>query len=303
MHWFCHAGCVPLPAAPPRSGCGDGCWPPGESSAPRSSSASALPAACGTPGRRPRPPRRRPAAAHPLPSHRPAAGRALRPGRRRRHDARDERRRGPGRGLRCSTQRCRSSTCTAAAVDPYDPEDMAVGADGTVWLADTGDNTGTPGHRRADRAASRRHHRAVPAHLSRRRRTTPRRCCWPRTARRTWSPRRCWGPAPCTGPARRSPPAARSRWARCSTVGLHADRDAGRTRGRAGQLMVTGGAVARRRAAPRRCGPTPTPTSGRWPAPTWRGPGRSPVRVPLPESPQGEAISFAADSRAAGRRQ
>ena len=27
-----------------------------------------------------------------------------------------------------------------AAVDPYDPEDMALGADGTVWLADTGDN-------------------------------------------------------------------------------------------------------------------------------------------------------------------
>lgn len=30
-----------------------------------------------------------------------------------------------------------------APVDPYDPEDMAVAADGTVWLADTGDNTGT----------------------------------------------------------------------------------------------------------------------------------------------------------------
>ncbi len=27
-----------------------------------------------------------------------------------------------------------------AAVDPYDPEDMALAADGTVWLADTGDN-------------------------------------------------------------------------------------------------------------------------------------------------------------------
>ena len=28
----------------------------------------------------------------------------------------------------------------SADVDPYDPEDLAVGADGTVWLADTGDN-------------------------------------------------------------------------------------------------------------------------------------------------------------------
>ena len=30
-----------------------------------------------------------------------------------------------------------------AAVDPYDPEDLAVAADGTVWLADTGDNRRT----------------------------------------------------------------------------------------------------------------------------------------------------------------
>src|SRR4051794_14703750 len=37
------------------------------------------------------------------------------------------------------------STCTVvdvrgAAVDPYDPEDLALGADGTIWLSDTGDN-------------------------------------------------------------------------------------------------------------------------------------------------------------------
>ncbi len=30
----------------------------------------------------------------------------------------------------------------SAPVDPYDPEDLALGVDGTVWLADTGDNTG-----------------------------------------------------------------------------------------------------------------------------------------------------------------
>jgi hypothetical protein len=34
-------------------------------------------------------------------------------------------------------------TVHSAAVDPYDPEDMALAVDGTVWLADTGDNTGT----------------------------------------------------------------------------------------------------------------------------------------------------------------
>jgi hypothetical protein len=31
----------------------------------------------------------------------------------------------------------------SAPVDPYDPEDLALAVDGTVWLADTGDNTGT----------------------------------------------------------------------------------------------------------------------------------------------------------------
>ena len=42
-----------------------------------------------------------------------------------------------------------------AAVDPYDPEDLAVAADGTVWLADTGDNNAIRGDGRADRPAAR----------------------------------------------------------------------------------------------------------------------------------------------------
>ena len=47
---------------------------------------------------------------------------------------------------------CQVVDVHTAAVDPYDPEDLAVGADGTVWLADTGDNNAN----RADgRAASR----------------------------------------------------------------------------------------------------------------------------------------------------
>ena len=43
-----------------------------------------------------------------------------------------------------------------AAVDPYDPEDLAVGADGTVWLADTGDNNATRPTVALARAAPRR---------------------------------------------------------------------------------------------------------------------------------------------------
>ena len=38
---------------------------------------------------------------------------------------------------------CAVVTVHSAPVDPYDPEDMALAVDGTVWLADTGDNTGT----------------------------------------------------------------------------------------------------------------------------------------------------------------
>ena len=35
---------------------------------------------------------------------------------------------------------CQVTGVHTADVDPYDPEDLAVGPDGTVWLADTGDN-------------------------------------------------------------------------------------------------------------------------------------------------------------------
>jgi hypothetical protein len=35
---------------------------------------------------------------------------------------------------------CQVVDVHSAPVDPYDPEDLALGSDGTVWLADTGDN-------------------------------------------------------------------------------------------------------------------------------------------------------------------
>ena len=38
--------------------------------------------------------------------------------------------------------RCRVVDVQTRALDPYDPEDLAVGRDGTVWVADTGDNHG-----------------------------------------------------------------------------------------------------------------------------------------------------------------
>ena len=42
---------------------------------------------------------------------------------------------------------CQVADVHTAAVDPYDPEDLAVAADGTVWLADTGDNDADPARR------------------------------------------------------------------------------------------------------------------------------------------------------------
>jgi hypothetical protein len=38
---------------------------------------------------------------------------------------------------------CAVVTVHSAPVDPYDPEDLALAVDGTLWLADTGDNTGS----------------------------------------------------------------------------------------------------------------------------------------------------------------
>jgi len=38
---------------------------------------------------------------------------------------------------------CRVVDVRSVPVDPYDPEDLSMAADGTLWLADTGDNVGT----------------------------------------------------------------------------------------------------------------------------------------------------------------
>ena len=79
----------------------------------------------------------------------------------RRPDAGHERRRRPGRRSSCSTPAARSSTCTRAAVDPYDPEDMARRPPTAPSGSPTPATTTRPGHRRADRAAPGRHRPAI----------------------------------------------------------------------------------------------------------------------------------------------
>ena len=189
-----------------------------------------------------------------------------------------------------------------AAVDPYDPEDLAVAADGTVWLADTGDNNANRPTvallaLRPD-GSTRCTGSPTPTD-----RTTPRPCCWRRTAR---LPRHQGGARgqrglPSGGALVDGGTVAIGKVA----AGQHdAHRHAGGPVGRAGQLLITGGAVAgdgsaRRPAHLHRCLRLAARRFRRAP----RALAAAPVRIPLPDSPQGEAISFAADSRQPRRRQ
>ena len=49
---------------------------------------------------------------------------------------------------------CRVRRTVVGSLDPYDVEDLARAGDGTLWLADTGDNAQTPVDRRAGAAAT-----------------------------------------------------------------------------------------------------------------------------------------------------
>ena len=129
------SGSVTLGTCPSRpadrvAACGDGCWQRGRPSVPPSSSASPLPAAAEEAGARPRPGARSPTRGwRSSPDWSPWATRCS-----------PSTTAASSWPSTCWTAPARSSTCTPPPVDPYDPEDLAVGADGTVWLADTGDN-------------------------------------------------------------------------------------------------------------------------------------------------------------------
>jgi hypothetical protein len=191
---------------------------------------------------------------------------------------------------------CRVVAVRSAALDPYDPEDLAVGADGTVWFADTGDN-------RTDRAT-------VALLAMRPNGTTG-------TYRMTYPDgphdaeslllapdgtpylvtKEVLGASGVYRPAAPLADGATVPLRRTGGVTFTLTGTAGGPVGRAGQLMATGGAVSRdgRFLALR------TYTDAYvWPLTGSDVPAalaHTPTRIALPPAPQGEAISFGADGR------
>ena len=191
---------------------------------------------------------------------------------------------------------CQVVDVRTAPVDPYDPEDLAVGADGTVWLADTGDN-------RTDRPTV-----ALLA-LRPDGSTGVFRMTYPDGPHDAESLLLAPDGTPylvtkevlgASGVYRPSAPLADGAvvpMARVGTVNFTLTGTEGGPVGRAGQLMATGGAVSRDGTLlalrtytdayvwPLTGSDVPAALAG------------TPVRIALPPAPQGEAISFSADDR------
>jgi hypothetical protein len=191
---------------------------------------------------------------------------------------------------------CAVTETRSAAVDPYDPEDLALSADGVIWVADIGDNNG-------DRETVALHamHPGGDARLYRL--SYP---DGPHDAEALLlSPdgtpyivtKEILGSSGVYRPVSDLTDGATVGMEKVATVNVTLTGTPGGPVGRAGQLMITGGAVSGDGAllALR------TYTD----AYLWRLEGSDvpralaaePVQVPLPESPQGEAISFAEDDR------
>ena len=191
---------------------------------------------------------------------------------------------------------CTVTDVRTAPVDPYDPEDLAVSADGTIWVADTGDNDG-------DRPTVALH--ALRADGS----AALYRLSYPDGPHDAEALLLAPGGTPylvtkeVLGASRVYRPAAdlvdggTVALEQVATVNLTLTGTPGGPVGRAGQLMVTGGAVS----GDGRLMALRTYTDAYlWPLTGSDLPTAlkaKPIRVPLPESPQGEAISFGSDDR------
>jgi hypothetical protein len=191
---------------------------------------------------------------------------------------------------------CQVVDVHTAAVDPYDPEDMALGSDGTVWLADTGDNNGT---------------RPTVALIALRTDGTTGvfRLSYPDGPHDAEAlllapdgtpylvTKEVLGASKVYRPAAALVDGGTVALAEVAAVNLTLTGTPGGPVGRAGQLLITGGAVSGdgTRLALR------TYTDAYvWPLTGSDIPAAlaaAPVRVALPESPQGEAISFTADNQ------
>jgi hypothetical protein len=191
---------------------------------------------------------------------------------------------------------CRVATVHTAGVDPYDPEDLAVGRDGTVWLADTGDNrtdrptvaliavrpNGTTGVYRLTYPDG--PHDAEALLL------TPDGTPYIVT-------KEVLGASGVYRPLAKLVSGGTVGLGKVSTVNVTLTGTPGGPVGRAGQLMITGGAIAAdgsRLALRTYTDAYVWPMSG---SDVVAALSAHPIRIPLPASPQGEAISFSADGK------
>jgi hypothetical protein len=190
---------------------------------------------------------------------------------------------------------CQVIDVHTSTVDPYDPEDMAVAEDGTVWLADTGDND-------TDRSTV-----ALLA-LRPNGSTGVYRLTYPDGPHDAEAlllapdgtpylvTKEVLGASGVYRPASPLVDGGTVATDRVASVNLTFTGTPGGPVGQVGQVLVTGGAVAEdgSRIALR------TYTDAYvWPLTGSDIAGAltaAPVRVPLPQSPQGEAISFTADN-------
>jgi hypothetical protein len=191
---------------------------------------------------------------------------------------------------------CQVTDVHTAVVDPYDPEDLAVAADGTVWLADAGDNNaGRPTVAlialRPDGSTS-VYRLTYPdgPHDAEALLLAPDGTPYLVT-------KEVLGASAVYRPASALVDGGTVATSKVAAVNMTFTGTAGGPVGQAGQVLVTGGAVARDGSAIALRTYTDAyvwPLAGSDVAAALAA---APARVPLPESPQGEAISFAADNR------
>ncbi|GAB3363168.1 hypothetical protein GCM10027300_37380 [Modestobacter lapidis] len=191
---------------------------------------------------------------------------------------------------------CAVGEVRSAQVDPYDPEDLALAADGTLWLADTGDN-------RQDRATVAMIGLRPDGTSSLTRLTYP---DGPHDAEALLlapdgTPylvtKEVLGASAVYRPDAPLADGATVPMTKVADLGFTLTGTPGGPVGRAGQLLVTGGAVSvdgQRLALRTYTDAYVWPLTGSDVVGALHG---APVRVALPEAPQGEAISFAANSR------